>query len=297
MNPLTDGSEAACQETSTVNGGAAAALFSEDVIHTIFGFLDGESLLKANCCCKTWSNYLKQPTLRASLSNKFHELPVHIDPLNGDDNSTSGSCIWPFKTIARAEQWMQDITWNKMQRRPKCSGFFRPFLLPDAFDFKEVRFHCVESCSSCTILQCSVGGRLACHRRVCSEHGIGWGRWIKNSATDQFFICFDSDAFVCQMFDCKKASCEKHCSTLFRQCDVCLTSSAYAKICRTHSQQCLRYVNADRQGLGAADYRDDFLEWDGHREICGAMIFRGCLCDWFLITHMILQEQSVAQCK
>ncbi len=54
MNPLTDGSEAACQEASTVNGGAAAALFLEDIIYTIFGFCDGESLLKAKCCCKTW---------------------------------------------------------------------------------------------------------------------------------------------------------------------------------------------------------------------------------------------------
>ena len=66
---------------------------------------------------------------------------------------------------------------------------------------------------------------------------------------------------------------------------------------KSHSQQCLRYVNADRHGLGVADYRDDLQEWDGQREICGAMIFRGYLCDWFLITHMILQEQSVAQCK
>ncbi len=245
------------------------ALFLEDVLQNIFGMLDGESLLKANCCCKKWSNFLKQPAVSAALSTKFHELPLHIDPLNGDDGSTSGSCVWPFKTITRAEQWMQDREWRRMRITPKCSGLFRPFLLPDAFDFKEVQFHCHESHAACEMLQCSVGGRLSCPRKVCSDHGIGWGRWIKHSATDKLFICFDSDAFVCQMQTCKKASCEKHYLTLFSQCDLCLKSSKYAKICSIHSRQCLRYVNEDRKGLGRADYRDDIEEWDGEREICG----------------------------
>lgn len=252
---------------------ANGAFFIEDVLHVVFGFLDGDSLFKANCCCKSWSNFLKQPEVRTTFSSKFHDLPLYIDPLIGDDCSTSGSCVWPFKTIARAEQWMKDSEWRKSQRQPKCSGLFRPFLLPDAFDFKEVRFCCHESHAGCSILQCSVGGRLACNRHVCSDHGIGWGRWIKNSATDQMFVCFDSDAFVCQMINCTKAACEMHFSTLFKECDVCLKHSKYAKICSSHSRQCLRYVNDDRLGLGTYDYRDDCLEWDGVREICGTNFF------------------------
>ncbi len=223
--------------------------------------------MRANCCCKNWNTFLTHPSTRAALSRKFDELPVHIDPLNGDDSSTTGSCVWPFKTIARAEQWMQDVESGETRRKPKCSKLFRPFLRPDAFDFREVRFHCHESHPDCDILQCSVRGRLSCHKKVCSDHGIGWGRWIKNYATNKFYICFDSDAFVCQMLSCKKAACANHVSTLFKQCDVCLRGTKYANICGAHSQQCLRYVNEDRIGLGRADYRNDVDEWDGKREI------------------------------
>jgi hypothetical protein len=243
---------------------------------TIFRFLDGESLIKAGCCCKSWNILLKEPAVLLSLSKKFDDLPIHIDPVNGDDCSTSGNCVWPFKTITRAEQWMNEIGSKKTQRKPKCSGLFRPFLLPDAFDFHEVYFNCHESHSDCDMLKCSIGGRLPCHKYVCCNHGIGWGRWIKNSVTGNLFICFDSDAFVCQMNSCKKAACIKHFSTFFLECDVCSRNSKYAKICKFHSKQCLRYVNDDRQGIGRADYREDVDEWDGLREICGATPY------WFL---------------
>ena len=182
----------------TVNG----VLFEDDILQNIFAFLDGESLIKANCCCKNWSTFLKKPSVRVALSSKFQELPLHIDPVNGDDNSTSGSCVWPFKTIERAEQWMENFQGTR--KKPKCSGLFRPFLLPSAFDFKEVRFHCNGNNAKCDILPCSVGGRLACGGKVCSEHGIGWGRWIRDSVTGHFYICFDSDAFVCQMVSFNK---------------------------------------------------------------------------------------------
>lgn len=223
--------------------------------------------MKANCCCKNWNIFLKHTAIRDVLSQKFDDLPVHIDPMNGDDSSTTGSCVWPFKTIVRAEQWMQEYKCENKRRKPKCSKLFRPFLQPDSFDFREVRYHCHDSHGGCNILQCSVHGRISCQRKVCSDHGIGWGRWIKNYNTNKMFICFDSDAFVCQMLSCRKAACEKHFSTLFKQCDVCLRSSKYAKICCSHSQQCLRYVNDNRTGLGSADYRDDVDEWDGKREI------------------------------
>jgi hypothetical protein len=246
-------------------------LFEDDVLHNIFAFLDGESLIKANCCCKHWSMFLKKPSMRSIMKEKFQDLPVHIDPIHGNDDSTSGSCVWPFKTIERAERWMEQSP--ETRRKPKCSGLFRPFLLPNAFDFKEVRFHCHESNAQCELLQCSVGGRLACDGKVCSEHGIGWGRWIRDSVKDRFFVCFDSDAFVCQMLECKRAACYRHFSTLFRQCNVCTRSSKYAKICNVHSKQCFRYVNDDRQGLGLSNYRDDKDEWDGIREICGFFLF------------------------
>jgi hypothetical protein len=259
--------------------GVNLALLQDDVLHTIFGFLDGESLIRANCCCKTWNKFLKQPGVLDALSSKFDELPIHIDPLIGDDCSTTGSSVWPFKTIARAEQWMQEFESGKPQRKPKCSKLFRPFLSPDAFDFKEVRFHCQKSHAGCDILQCSVRGRLTCQKQVCNDHGIGWGRWIKNYATNKLFVCFDSDAFVCRMQSCNRVACEKHFTTLFKQCDVCLRSSKYANICSAHSQQCLRYVNDDRKGLGTADYRDDVEEWDGKREICGMMHHMGICCE------------------